>query len=39
VISHRLPLEEAPRAYKIFAEKQEECRKVVLYPWGVPTAA
>jgi threonine dehydrogenase-like Zn-dependent dehydrogenase len=39
VISHRLPLEDAPRAYQLFADKQDECRKVVLYPWGVPKAA
>ena len=30
VISHRLPLEEAPRGYEIFKQKQEECTKVVL---------
>jgi threonine dehydrogenase-like Zn-dependent dehydrogenase len=32
IISHRLPLEEAPYAYKIFARKEEQCRKVVLIP-------
>lgn len=32
IISHRLPLDQAPHAYKIFAGKQDECRKVVLYP-------
>ncbi len=30
VISHRLPLDEAPRGYEIFKEKQDECTKVVL---------
>jgi threonine dehydrogenase-like Zn-dependent dehydrogenase len=30
VISHRLPLEEAPRGYEIFKQKQDECTKVVL---------
>jgi threonine dehydrogenase-like Zn-dependent dehydrogenase len=30
VISHRLPLEEAPRGYEIFKHKQEDCTKVVL---------
>jgi threonine dehydrogenase-like Zn-dependent dehydrogenase len=30
VISHRLPLEEAPRGYEIFKQKQEDCTKVVL---------
>jgi len=33
VITHRLPLEEAPRGYKIFRDKQEGCIKVVLKPW------
>jgi threonine dehydrogenase-like Zn-dependent dehydrogenase len=32
VITHRVPLEEAPDAYKMFAEKQDECIKVVLKP-------
>jgi threonine dehydrogenase-like Zn-dependent dehydrogenase len=32
VITHRLPLDEAPRAYEIFQEKQEGCIKVVLQP-------
>ncbi len=32
VISHRLPLAEAPRGYEIFNEKKEDCVKVVLKP-------
>jgi threonine dehydrogenase-like Zn-dependent dehydrogenase len=32
IISHRLPLDEAPHAYDIFKHKQEECTKVVLTP-------
>jgi threonine dehydrogenase-like Zn-dependent dehydrogenase len=32
IISHRLPLEEAPQAYKMFRDKQHECIKVVLKP-------
>ncbi|MBD0335089.1 MAG: glutathione-dependent formaldehyde dehydrogenase, partial [Cyanobacteria bacterium Co-bin13] len=36
VISHRLPLEEAPHAYKIFRDKQENCTKVVLKPFSQP---
>ena len=32
VITHRLPLEEAPAAYRMFRDKQEECIKVVLTP-------
>ncbi|WP_447980044.1 zinc-dependent alcohol dehydrogenase [Candidatus Nitrospira bockiana] len=30
VITHRIPLEEAPRAYRLFQEKQDGCIKVVL---------
>lgn len=33
VITHILPLEEAPHAYDIFQEKKEQCIKVVLKPW------
>jgi threonine dehydrogenase-like Zn-dependent dehydrogenase len=32
VITHRLPLEQAPEAYKMFCDKQDECIKVVLKP-------
>jgi threonine dehydrogenase-like Zn-dependent dehydrogenase len=32
VISHKLPLEEAPRAYQMFCDKQDNCTKVVLDP-------
>jgi threonine dehydrogenase-like Zn-dependent dehydrogenase len=32
VISHRMPLEEAPQAYAMFNAKQDECVKVVLRP-------
>lgn len=32
VITHRLPLDEAPRAYRMFRNKQSECVKVVLKP-------
>jgi threonine dehydrogenase-like Zn-dependent dehydrogenase len=32
IISHRLPLDEAPRAYEIFNEKKDDCVKVVLQP-------
>jgi len=35
VISHRLPLEQAPHGYKIFRDKQDKCTKVVLKPAGV----
>jgi threonine dehydrogenase-like Zn-dependent dehydrogenase len=32
IISHRLPLEQAPAAYEIFNTKRENCVKVVLTP-------
>jgi len=34
VISHRLPLSDAPEAYKMFRDKQDHCTKVVLDPWA-----
>src|SRR5579859_7880171 len=33
VISHTLPLEPAPEAYRMFREKSDACTKVVLKPW------
>jgi threonine dehydrogenase-like Zn-dependent dehydrogenase len=35
VISHHLPLDEAPHGYTIFRDKRENCTKVVLKPVGV----
>jgi threonine dehydrogenase-like Zn-dependent dehydrogenase len=32
IISHRMPLSQAAEGYKIFNEKQQDCRKVVLLP-------
>jgi threonine dehydrogenase-like Zn-dependent dehydrogenase len=32
VITHRLPLEEAPQAFEMFMQKKDECIKVVLKP-------
>ncbi len=34
VVTHTLPLEDAPRAYKIFRDKEENCIKVVLKPFA-----
>jgi threonine dehydrogenase-like Zn-dependent dehydrogenase len=34
VITHRLPLDRAPEAYKIFRDNKNECIKVVLKPDG-----
>ena len=32
IITHRLSLDDAPRAYEMFRDKQDECMKVVLHP-------
>lgn len=32
VVSHHLPIEEAPHGYEIFKQKQDNCTKVVLKP-------
>jgi threonine dehydrogenase-like Zn-dependent dehydrogenase len=32
IITHRMPLEQAPDAYRMFRDKQDECVKVVLRP-------
>ena len=32
VITHRLPLDEGPSAYKTFRDKRDNCIKVVLQP-------
>jgi threonine dehydrogenase-like Zn-dependent dehydrogenase len=34
VITHRLPLQDAPDAYKMFRDKEDSCVKVVLNPWA-----
>jgi threonine dehydrogenase-like Zn-dependent dehydrogenase len=39
VISHKLPLDEAPSAYRMFRDKQDHCTKVVLKPWDQAVAA
>lgn len=33
LITHKLPLDDAPGAYKMFRDKQDGCVKVVLKPW------
>jgi threonine dehydrogenase-like Zn-dependent dehydrogenase len=33
VITHKLPLRDAPRGFEIFNEKRDNCEKVVLKPW------
>jgi len=33
VISHKLPIDQAPAAYKMFRDKKDHCTKVVLKPW------
>jgi threonine dehydrogenase-like Zn-dependent dehydrogenase len=37
IITHHLPLEEAPQGYKMFRDKQNECVKVVLHTNGGPS--
>jgi len=32
IITHHMPLEQAPEAYQIFRDKEDECTKVVLQP-------
>jgi threonine dehydrogenase-like Zn-dependent dehydrogenase len=35
IITHRLPLSEAPRGYQMFDRKEDNCRKVILTPDGL----
>jgi S-(hydroxymethyl)glutathione dehydrogenase/alcohol dehydrogenase len=32
IVTHNLPLEKAPGAYRIFRDKEDDCVKVVLTP-------
>jgi hypothetical protein len=32
VITHRMPLEDAPKRYRMFRNKQDNCEKIVLKP-------
>jgi threonine dehydrogenase-like Zn-dependent dehydrogenase len=32
VITHRMPLDDAPRGYQMFRDKQDNCEKIVLSP-------
>jgi threonine dehydrogenase-like Zn-dependent dehydrogenase len=32
VVSHRMPLDDAPRGYELFKHKRDDCTKVVLQP-------
>jgi threonine dehydrogenase-like Zn-dependent dehydrogenase len=32
IITHRFPLEDAPHAYQLFSDKQDNCIKCVLMP-------
>lgn len=34
IISHRPSIDEAPRMYQVFRDKQENCTKVMLDPWA-----
>ncbi|HYH75204.1 MAG TPA: zinc-dependent alcohol dehydrogenase [Candidatus Saccharimonadales bacterium] len=37
VITHTIPLSEAPDAYRVFREKEDNCIKVVMKPWEIAT--
>jgi threonine dehydrogenase-like Zn-dependent dehydrogenase len=39
VVTHRLPLDRAPEAYRMFRNKEDHCIKVVLDPWQQAAAA
>ncbi|MFB3815705.1 MAG: zinc-dependent alcohol dehydrogenase [Terriglobales bacterium] len=39
VVTHRVPIDDAPKMYKVFRDKQDECEKVVLDPWAEAKAA
>jgi threonine dehydrogenase-like Zn-dependent dehydrogenase len=39
VVSHRVPIDEAPHMYKVFRDKEDQCTKVVLDPWAQAKAA
>lgn len=39
VISHSLPLDSAPEAFRMFRDKQDKCTKVILKPWEDVQAA
>ncbi|MDB6043203.1 MAG: Alcohol dehydrogenase GroES domain protein [Gammaproteobacteria bacterium] len=36
IVTHRLPLEQAPEGYRMFRDKEDSCIKVVLKPWADP---
>ena len=39
IITHRVPLQQAPQMYKTFRDKQDGCIKVVVDPWQEAKAA
>jgi S-(hydroxymethyl)glutathione dehydrogenase/alcohol dehydrogenase len=38
IVTHRMPLDDGPRAYKMFNDKEDGCVKVVLRPWDEEVA-
>jgi hypothetical protein len=36
IITHTLPLAQAPEGYRMFRDKEDACVKVVLKPWAEP---
>lgn len=39
IITHRVTLDDAPRMYKTFRNKEDNCIKVVMDPWAERRAA
>jgi threonine dehydrogenase-like Zn-dependent dehydrogenase len=39
VVTHRVPLDQAPEAYRMFRDKEDKCIKVVMDPWAETAAA
>jgi threonine dehydrogenase-like Zn-dependent dehydrogenase len=39
IISHRVTLDDAPKMYQVFCDKEDHCTKVVLDPWANGVAA
>lgn len=34
VVTHRLPIDQGPAAYRTFRDEKDNCIKVVLKPWA-----
>ena len=36
IVSHTLPLAQAPQGFRMFRDKQDSCIKIILKPWMEP---